>query len=247
MAGDVAAAIAAVKSKMGAKYVWGAEGPDTFDCSGLMQWAWAQAGVTLPRTSEQQATYGLPVKRVEDLQPGDLITSHWGRGGPSSHVAMYLGDGKVIHAPAPGKVVTTGTIDANYRSRIDAMRRVPGAKPVTGGGTGTGTTEQVFLGPGLGTWLSEQFGKELGEDIAKWWMDVPDNDGFRTMGVLSGLKGIAEATAKMAGSLLHVGELATWVLKLALPSTWVRIAAGLLGFMLLILGIVFLIRETRGM
>lgn len=232
MAADTAAAIAAVKSKMGSKYVWGDDGPNTFDCSGLMQWAWGQAGVQLPRTSEQQATYGQRVARVEDLQPGDLITSHWGRGGPSSHVAMYLGGGTVIHAPAPGKVVTTGKIDANYRKHIDAMRRVPGAKAIAGGVGQAGLIDPDTI-PGIGGGLLD-----LGQGLL--------NSGALGDGLLGPLKALAESSVGIARAMLSVGDLATWVLRLGLPSTWVRIVSGLLGTVFLFLGIVFLVRETQG-
>ena len=125
MAVDVAAAIKAAASKLGRPYVWGAVGPDTFDCSGLTSWAWKQAGVTIPRTSQQQAKYGTAVK-LANIQPGDLVTSNWGSG-PNSHVALYVGNGRLIHAPRPGRNVTYAKLDATYRSKINAIRRVPGA------------------------------------------------------------------------------------------------------------------------
>jgi cell wall-associated NlpC family hydrolase len=87
-----AAAVAAALSKEGSPYVYGAAGPDAFDCSGLTSWAWAQAGVTIPRTSGEQA--GLPEVPLDQLQPGDLVTYY----SPVSHVAMYIGNGQVIHA-----------------------------------------------------------------------------------------------------------------------------------------------------
>ena len=87
-----ATAVAAALSKEGAPYVYGAAGPDAFDCSGLTSWAWAQAGVTIPRTSSEQA--GLPEVSLDALQPGDLVTYY----SPVSHVALYIGNGQVIHA-----------------------------------------------------------------------------------------------------------------------------------------------------
>ena len=89
-------AVAAALSRQGLPYVWAAEGPDTFDCSSLMMWAWAQAGVTIPRNSAAQA--GLPEVPVDQLQIGDLVTFY----SPVSHVGMYVGDGKVLHASMPG-------------------------------------------------------------------------------------------------------------------------------------------------
>ncbi|MBS2535937.1 C40 family peptidase [Catenulispora sp. NF23] len=91
------AAIAAALADLGKPYVFGAEGPDAFDCSGLIQQAWRQAGVELPRTSSEQAQAGQQVP-LSQIQPGDLVIYYAGR----SHIGMYLGDGKIVHAPHPG-------------------------------------------------------------------------------------------------------------------------------------------------
>ncbi|WP_406197812.1 NlpC/P60 family protein [Kitasatospora sp. NBC_01560] len=97
-----AAAIAAAESKLGAPYVYGATGPGSFDCSGLTGWAYAQAGVSLPRTSQQQAGAGTNVgTNIANAQPGDLIIYR----SDASHVALYVGGGQVIHAPKPGASV----------------------------------------------------------------------------------------------------------------------------------------------
>ncbi|MBN9607959.1 MAG: hypothetical protein BGO26_06315 [Actinobacteria bacterium 69-20] len=89
-AGQVA--VAAALSKLGARYVWGASGPNLFDCSGLTSWAWAQAGVSIPRTSRDQST--MTTVPLDQLRPGDLVTYY----SPVSHVAMYIGNGKVVQA-----------------------------------------------------------------------------------------------------------------------------------------------------
>ncbi len=94
-----ATAVAAALSKEGSPYVYGAAGPDAFDCSGLTSWAWAQAGVTIPRTSSEQA--GLPEVSLDALQPGDLVTYY----SPVSHVALYIGNGQVIHASTESRPV----------------------------------------------------------------------------------------------------------------------------------------------
>ncbi|GAA1968965.1 C40 family peptidase [Kitasatospora viridis] len=97
-----AAAIAAAVSKLGSPYVYGATGPSTFDCSGLMQWAYAQAGVSLPRTSQEQASAGTNIGTdISKAQPGDLIIFF----ADESHVGMYVGGGQIIHAPHTGAVV----------------------------------------------------------------------------------------------------------------------------------------------
>lgn len=86
------AAVQAAMSQVGTPYVWGGTGAGGFDCSGLTQWAWRQAGVELPRTAESQAV-GRQVSAAE-LQPGDLVV--W-----DGHVAMYSGDGQMVEAGSP--------------------------------------------------------------------------------------------------------------------------------------------------
>ncbi|GAB3081326.1 C40 family peptidase [Corynebacterium aquatimens] len=87
------AAVSAAMSKLGSPYGWGATGPNEFDCSGLMVWAYAQQGKTIPRTSQAQLSGGTPVS-LNDLQPGDIIGYYPG----VTHVGMYIGDGKLVHA-----------------------------------------------------------------------------------------------------------------------------------------------------
>ena len=96
--------MAAALSKEGARYVYGAAGPSSFDCSGLTSWAWAQAGVSIPRTSGGQA--GLPSVPLSELQPGDLVTYY----SPVHHVAMYIGNGQIIHASTESKPVYITTV-----------------------------------------------------------------------------------------------------------------------------------------
>ena len=98
--GRAAAAVAAARSALGRPYVWGANGPSGFDCSGLTQWAYAQAGVALPRTSQAQRYAGRQVP-LSEARPGDLVLYR----SDASHVAMYTGNGQVIHAPYPGAPV----------------------------------------------------------------------------------------------------------------------------------------------
>ncbi|MDH2428819.1 NlpC/P60 family protein [Sphaerisporangium sp. TRM90804] len=99
-------ALTAAAGKLGRPYVWGAEGPETFDCSGLVQWAFRQAGVLMPRVTHQQWVAG-PQVPLAQAQPGDLL--FW-RNDPTnpgyiSHVAIYWGNGKMLHAPRTGDVV----------------------------------------------------------------------------------------------------------------------------------------------
>lgn len=94
-------AYAFARTQLGRPYRYGAAGPDAFDCSGLTLTSWRKAGITLPRTSARQFYAGHRVAR-SDLQVGDLIFYY----GPTpSHVGLYAGNGRIIHAPRPGKVV----------------------------------------------------------------------------------------------------------------------------------------------
>ena len=98
--GAAGRAVQAAESQIGVPYQWGAESPGVgFDCSGLTQWSWGQAGVSIPRTSEGQygAVAHVPMSSVE---PGDLI--FWGSGGNATHVGIYVGNGDVVHAPSTG-------------------------------------------------------------------------------------------------------------------------------------------------
>ncbi|MFK4154807.1 NlpC/P60 family protein [Streptomyces fungicidicus] len=94
-------AVAFARRELGKPYVWGAEGPDSYDCSGLTSQAWLKAGVAIPRTSQEQwrLLHRVP---VADMRPGDLIIYN----ADASHVSLYIGDGRMIHAPRPGRYVT---------------------------------------------------------------------------------------------------------------------------------------------
>ncbi|MGI5454121.1 NlpC/P60 family protein [Streptomyces sp. CA-249302] len=96
-----AAAFAAGQSKIGSPYSWGATGPNAFDCSGFTSWAYAQAGVSIPRTSEAQANAGTRIYSESQLKVGDLVIFY----GDYHHVGLYAGNGQVLHAPRTGTVV----------------------------------------------------------------------------------------------------------------------------------------------
>ncbi|MDE3086323.1 MAG: C40 family peptidase [Acidobacteriota bacterium] len=101
--GSAAVAVRAAESQIGVPYQWGAESPGRgFDCSGLTQWSWAQAGVSIPRTSEEQWA-ALPHVPMSAIVPGDLV--FWGSGGDATHVGIYVGHGDVVHAPSTGQDV----------------------------------------------------------------------------------------------------------------------------------------------
>lgn len=122
-AAALTAALRAAESRRGLPYVWGAAGPSSFDCSGLVQWAFAQAGVAMPRVAADQARTGAAVP-VSQLQPGDLLFYHTDPTDPGyiSHVAIYLGNGWMIQAPQPGMDVQI--IPASFGSEFAGAIRV---------------------------------------------------------------------------------------------------------------------------
>ncbi|GHE08794.1 C40 family peptidase [Klenkia taihuensis] len=107
-------------AQRGDPYVWAASGPNSFDCSGLVQYAYAAAGISLPHSSRAQASMGQAVSRA-DLQPGDLVAYY----SPVSHIGIYIGNGQMVHAPTSGDVVKVASIDA-MGSSPTAYRRLAG-------------------------------------------------------------------------------------------------------------------------
>ncbi|WP_236684225.1 C40 family peptidase [Corynebacterium epidermidicanis] len=100
-------ALEAAMTKLGSPYGWGATGPNVFDCSGLVVWSYAQQGKTLPRTSQAQMAGGIPVSRA-DLQPGDVVGYYPG----ATHVGIYAGNGKLVHASDYGIPVQVVDVDS---------------------------------------------------------------------------------------------------------------------------------------
>lgn len=114
VSGRAAAAVQYALAQVGDSYVYGAAGPDAFDCSGLTMMAWAQAGVGLPHSSSAQYSSGSHVA-FSDLQPGDLVFYY----SPISHVGMYIGNGMIVHAANPGTgVVVAGVSSMPYTGAV---------------------------------------------------------------------------------------------------------------------------------
>ncbi len=122
MPGAAGKAMEVALAQRGKPYVWGAEGPSSFDCSGLVLYAYRAAGVSLPHSSRSQYGYGKSVSRSE-LVPGDLLF-YGGSVGSIHHVAMYIGDGRIVHASTSGVPVKTDTIDGGGRDYLGAKRIV---------------------------------------------------------------------------------------------------------------------------
>ncbi|MFF1625224.1 NlpC/P60 family protein [Streptomyces sp. NPDC058246] len=109
--------------QIGKPYQWGAEGPKSYDCSGLTSQAWQRAGQPIPRTSQEQWAQ-LPRIPLSKLRPGDLVIYF----PEATHVALYLGDGMVVQAPRPGTKIKVSPIAAN--PLLGAVRPDPGEKPL---------------------------------------------------------------------------------------------------------------------
>ncbi|CAM5379338.1 C40 family peptidase [Streptomyces aurantiogriseus] len=105
--GRALAAFQAAQSKIGSPYVWAASGPNSFDCSGLTSWAYAQAGVQIPRMSQDQANAGTRIYSQSDLKVGDLVIFY----SDLHHVGFYAGNGQILHAPRSGTVVRYESIN----------------------------------------------------------------------------------------------------------------------------------------
>lgn len=117
---DVAASAAdQAQGKIGTPYSWGGNGPDAFDCSGLVHWSYAQAGVSLPRTTQSQVGSGSAVAR-DDLQLGDLLFFYSG----NSHVGIYAGENTMVHAPSSGSSVRVDSLSGYWDNVFSTARRV---------------------------------------------------------------------------------------------------------------------------
>ena len=120
------AAVEHARGQIGTRYTYGGSTPKSgFDCSGLTSWAWGQAGVTIPRTSSGQFDWTDRVSRSQ-LQPGDLVFySSSGPGGRVSHVALYAGDGTIIHARNSSMPVREDRLDSYWTSNLVGYGRIP--------------------------------------------------------------------------------------------------------------------------
>jgi cell wall-associated NlpC family hydrolase len=117
VSGAAGQAVAYAYSKLGDPYVYGATGPSSFDCSGLVQAAWASAGVAIPRTTYEQVA-ALPAVSTNDLQPGDLLFFDG-----DGHVGMYVGGGYLIDAPQTGENVEKVPLAGWYSANLDSAAR----------------------------------------------------------------------------------------------------------------------------
>jgi hypothetical protein len=213
------AIVAAAQAELGKPYLYGAEGPNAFDCSGLVQDVFNSVGLKVPRVSSEQYGAGVQIAYA-DLAPGDLVFSEWpGDDVPHhGHVAIYAGNGQIIEAPHPGGVVQQVALDQNYLSHVDGYTRVTGSGDSSGSAVTTGLSIPNPLDPTgiLGTIL----------------------------GGLSGdATGISSFVGDLYGALVSTINFFTAFFR---PSTYIRIAAGFFGLIFLVIGLVFLGREAKG-
>lgn len=120
---------------LGVRYVLGGATPKAFDCSGLVQWVFAQHGIALPRTARQQAALGQAPRAGEPLEPGDLLFFHGGNG--AQHIAIYVGNDTILHASSRSRRVKLDRFAGKYRpgsswfgERLIAVRRILPAEGV---------------------------------------------------------------------------------------------------------------------
>ncbi len=122
----VQTAIAYAVAQLGKPYLWGATGPDAFDCSGLVMMAYRAAGISLPRTTFQQVLVGTPIYGIGHLEPGDLLFTAGSDGTATDpgHVGMYIGSGLVIEAPQTGEPVMITPLAGYWQQNTVAVRRI---------------------------------------------------------------------------------------------------------------------------
>lgn len=219
--------VANARAELGKPYVYGATGPDDFDCSSLVQFVFSKAGLNVPRVSSAQFNFGTQVQAA-DLAPGDLVFSEWsGDDVPHhGHVAIYAGNGMIIEAPHPGGVVQEVPLDTNYLAHVDGYTRPVGlstgpASPVTGGGTRTtgGTANPAGFDWNPLSWPGSLLN----------WMS-------------GGITG--DVSQLVSGATATLADIVKFAALFFQPSTYIRIGAGILGYLFLVAGLVMLSVEA---
>lgn len=216
--------------QLGDAYDFGATGPDRWDCSSLVQHAYRQMGIDLPRvTYDQVAMPGLQVVSLDKLQPGDLVFSDWGDG-RNSHVGLYAGNDRILEAGTGG--VAYEQFGPGYRGHVTAARRVPGVVGYSGTGRGVITDPTGVPSPGdvLG-WIGEGVGNIVGA--------APDP--------LGALNRIGDGIAGMAGGMIKFGQVNAKILDLWLHPQRAVLKATMFffGLIFILIGIWLISKEIR--
>lgn len=231
-----------VKSQIGKPYVWNADGPDSYDCSGLVTAAFRRYGVSLPHHAADQAGYGKAVA-IGDIQPGDLVFSNWGRG-KNSHVGIAVSSNQIINAPKPGSTVKYQTLTSGYRAHITAVRRLP--QVVQGSGSVTSPTNNNAggAGDGVGSALGQLAG-QLGNGAG-----APTNGGDGQAATGQGSSGggglldkLADAIKTGLAPLAAVQQVGDKIIGAFLPTMIVRVICGVLGCVCVIAGLFFVFKK----
>lgn len=220
--------VANARAELGKPYVYGATGPDDFDCSSLVQFVFGKAGLSVPRVSSAQFTFGTQIQAA-DLAPGDLVFSEWsGDDVPHhGHVAIYAGNGMIIEAPHPGGVVQEVPLDDNYLSHVDGYTRPVGLSTAVGGSRAAGGPAGSAGGtanPAGFDWNPLSWPGSLLN-----WMS-------------GGVTG--EASQLISGATATLADVVKFTALFFQPSTYIRIGAGILGYLFLVMGLVMLAFEA---
>lgn len=216
--------------QLGKPYRFGATGPNEWDCSSLAQWSYGQYGIRIPRTTWDQVGSGsnlVPIQRQE-LQPGDLVFSHWSDPTPNSHVAIYAGNNTLIEAGNPVQWTPLGT---NYWAHVDQIRRVPGLDGDPG--SGIGGTLAGFAGGAQAAIASVQ-------GPAGTLVNL-----FKPANVTEAIDNLGRGVAGVGHSASQIGGLASLITKAFLPSNILRGAFALAGTVFILIGIWFLSRQIK--
>lgn len=223
--------VANARALLGVPYVYGGDTPSAVDCSGLVQLVFGKTGLTVPRVSSAQYSFGTQIE-ASQLAPGDLVFSEWtGDDVPHhGHVAIYAGNGMIIEAPHPGGVVQEVPLDTSYLAHVDGYTRPVGlntgpASPVTGnpqgsagsGGGANATSAGLSWNPL--TWPGP---------LLNW--------------MTGGVTG--DTSQLVSGVVTTLADIVKFGAMFFQPSTYIRIAAGVFGFLLLIIGLVMLSVEA---
>jgi hypothetical protein len=234
--------VAEVRKFLGDPYVYGAAGPNAFDCSGLVEYVYGKTGVKVPRVSSEQwsalKARGSTTSDKSKLvaTPGDLIFSQWpGDDATPGHVGIYIGNHQLIEAPKPGGSVQIADIDQNYFDHIYGVGHDPAITIPSG-------TVVDSLIPGDKTTFSLDAGNAANSGILGWLAKGPMEQALAGNPNPAGDPlGISGTISTLVDDFQSFGKV---MYTLTLPSTWARVASGLLGTILLIFGLYRLGKET---
>jgi NlpC/P60 family protein len=219
---------------LGDPYVYGAAGPSTFDCSGLVQYALTQLGLKgVPRTSEEQWAWVTKIS-ANELQPGDLVFGNFAGEVSPGHVVIYAGDNQVIDAPQTGqKVQKISLTDAFSGGSIVGYGRVPDT-------TQPGGTDDATLTSAIGGLQMGQLGSDIADPLLGTMM--------KGVGWITGFATETDSVAKGIGGVANdISEAMNWASFLFMPSSWLRVGAFFAGVILLIMGGMMLAKATGAM